>query len=81
MRPIKFNTWPEDKVSRVAEAVKAAMCWNDIELRVSDGFKVAKGTVAMDVPLESLPRTAGREYVLLRAAEVMELDSDSDWGH
>lgn len=78
LRPIKFNTWPEDKVSRVAEAVKAAMCWNDIELRVSDGFKVAKGTVAMDVPLESLPRTAGREYVLLRAAEVMELDSDSD---
>jgi hypothetical protein len=78
LRPIKFNTWPEDKVSRVAEAVKAAMCWNDIDLRVSDGFKVAKGTVAMDVPLESLPRTAGREYVLLRAAEVMELDSDSD---
>ena len=78
MRPIKFNTWPEDKVSRVAEAVKAAMCWNDIELRVSDGVKVAKGTVAMDVKLESLPRTAGREYVLLRAAEVMELDSDSD---
>ena len=78
LRPIKFNTWPEDNVSRVAEAVKAAMCWNDIELRVSDGVKVAKGTVAMDVPLESLPPTAGREYVLLRAAEVMELDSDSD---
>ena len=77
-RSIKFCVWPDDKVSRVAEATMAAMCWRDIELCASDGHKPSKrAAVAMDAPLKSLPRAAGRQYVLLHAAEVMVLD-DSD---
>ena len=75
-RPIKFRAWPDERVSRVAAAVKAAMLWGDIELRsVMDG--TVKKVVDMDAPLAAAPRRPGRA-VILRAAEVMELDSDSD---
>ena len=79
-RPLRLRASTDDKVSRVAEAIKAAMCWEDMTLNeLTDGRTLAKGAVDPGAAVGSL-RAAPSGMRVLRAAEICALldDSDSD---